>query len=213
MSLSNDNFQSVWAIGDVQGCSDALLRLLSHPKISKDVNARFWFAGDIINRGPDSLGSLRIVKALGERAITILGNHDIHLLGIAAGARKKSKTDTLKDILKAPDADELLDWLRHRPMAHLEHNHLLVHAGTAPQWDAELTMTLAGEVEQMLRAPGWKKFLASMFGNKPSRWAPSLKGEDRLRFAINVLTRMRMCQLDGTLDFSHKGSPASADPK
>lgn len=198
----------IWAIGDIQGCSDALHRLLSHPEISKDHNARFWFAGDIINRGPDSLGSLRQVIALGERAITILGNHDLHLLAVSAGIRKKSKSDTLDDILMAPDAAELLDWLRHRAMVHLEHGHLLVHAGIAPQWDTELALTEAQALESMLRAPNWRESLSRLFGNEPARWSPDLAGDERLRFSINAMTRMRMCHPDGSLSFSHKGSPS-----
>lgn len=201
----------IWAIGDVQGCSDALRRLLSHTEIRKDRDARFWFAGDIINRGPDSLGALRQVMSLGDRAVTILGNHDLHLLGVSTGVRKKSKSDTLDDILDAPDAAELLDWLRRQPMAHLEHGHLLVHAGLAPQWDVPLAMAQARELESMLRAPDWRESLSRLFGNEPARWSPDLKGDDRRRFSINAMTRMRMCHPDGTLNFSHKGSPTD-DP-
>src|SRR5690606_3706374 len=173
----------------------------------KDHDARFWFAGDIINRGPDSLDAMRQVMALGDRAVTILGNHDLHLLAVSAGLRKKSKSDTLDEILAAPDAAHLLDWLRHRPMAHLENGHLLVHAGIAPQWDVALAMEQARALESMLRAPDWRDSLSRMFDNKPKRWSPELRGDERLRFSINAMTRMRMCETDGTLDFSHKGSP------
>lgn len=196
----------VWAIGDIQGCSDALRRLLSHPEITADANARFWVAGDLINRGPGSLDALRQIIALGDRAISILGNHDLHLLGVAAGVRKVSKSDTLDDILHAPDADALLDWLRHRPLAHFEQGHLMVHAGVASTWDVATTLALADEVSAALRAKSWKKNMASLFGNKPDRWSKALHGTERLRFAVNALTRVRLCNLKGRLDFDYKGT-------
>src|SRR5690606_30176079 len=135
-----------------------------------DTNARYWFAGDIVNRGPSSLASLRRIIELGSRAITVLGNHDLHLLATAAGVRKPSKGDTLDDIRQAPDAADLIDWVRRRPLAHAEAGHLLVHAGVLPSWDVDDTLSLAHEVETVLRGPKWKTFLADMYGNKPRRW-------------------------------------------
>ncbi|MYN14074.1 symmetrical bis(5'-nucleosyl)-tetraphosphatase [Pusillimonas sp. TS35] len=199
-----------WIVGDLQGCSAPLDTLFDDPRIAGSPEARFWFAGDIVNRGPDSLGALRRVMALGERAIMVLGNHDLHLLAVAAGIGKVKKGDTVASVLEAPDATELIDWLRHRPVAHYEHGHLLVHAGIHPQWDVRKTMALASEVHAALRAPDWRTNLAQMYGNKPDQWDDRLAGSDRLRAIINILTRIRMCHPDGRLDFSHKGPPDEA---
>jgi len=198
-------------IGDVQGCARALRRLLAHREIASDAQARFWFAGDLVNRGPDSLGVLRQVMALGDRAISVLGNHDLHLLSLAAGVRKPSRSDTLDDVLQAPDAAQLLDWLRRRPLAHYAHGHLLVHAGVASAWDVATTLKMAGEVSARLRDKSWKKHMGALFGNTPDRWRKNLGEQDRLRFTVNALTRTRLCTPKGRLDFAHKDSAEAVD--
>ena len=200
---------SIWMIGDLQGCCHPLEQLLEHPDITDDPNATFWFAGDLINRGPTSLQTLRRVMALGERAVVVLGNHDLHLLAVAAGVRDPGKSDTLDTILEAPDADALIHWLRHCPLAHYQHNHLLVHAGVLPHWDAAKTLELAAEVEAALRGPNWKKAIGNLFGNKPARWNESHQGYKRLRAIVNALTRIRMCKPNGKMEFAHKGAPST----
>lgn len=198
---------SIWAIGDIQGCNQALQTLLNHPKITRNPDARFWFCGDLVNRGPDSLGVLRTIRELGDRAVTVLGNHDLHLLGIAAGIRPAGRSDTIQDILDAPDAQDHIDWLRHQPMAHYEHGHLMVHAGVLPQWTVSKTLELAAEVEHALRSDNWRERLAKMYGNTPTTWRDDLKGRKRMRVIINALTRMRMCTADGHMEFDYKGAP------
>ena len=200
--------KNIWMIGDVQGCCDALDELLQHPLIANDENARFWFAGDLVNRGPSSRETLKRIMGLGDRAITVLGNHDLSLLATAAGLRKPGKSDTMGDILDAPDCDELINWLRHQPLAHFEHNHLLVHAGVLAQWDTDTTLALAAEVEAALRVPNWQRNLEKMFGNEPSSWREDLGPHKRRRVIINALTRIRMCNDKGQMEFSFKGSPA-----
>jgi len=166
--------------------------------------AEIRFVGDLVNRGPASLESLRAVRALGARAESVLGNHDIHLLAVAAGVRKKGKSDSLDDILSAPDRDELLEWLRYRPMALLEDGFLTVHAGVLPQWSAPQVIDLAREVEEQLRGSNWQGFLAEVFGNAADRWSDSLRGIDRHRVVVNALTRLRFCSTDGVMDFKTK---------
>jgi len=198
---------AIWMIGDVQGCCNALARLLAHPDIAADDGTRFWFAGDLVNRGPHSLNTLRTIMALGERAVSVLGNHDLHLLALAAGVRQPGKSDTLTDILNAPDADALITWLRHRPLAHFESNHLLVHAGLLAKWDVAKTLSLADEVAQALRSPNWPRVLSKMYGNEPTAWKEGLSGSKRLRVIINALTRMRLCTPNGHMALSGKGTP------
>jgi bis(5'-nucleosyl)-tetraphosphatase (symmetrical) len=200
---------SIWIVGDLQGCSKPLHALLNHPDILNDDDPTFWFAGDLINRGPDSLGTLRTVMSLGDKAVSVLGNHDLHLLGVVAGARKPGKSDTFQPILEAPDAQELIDWIRHCPLAHYEHQHLMVHAGVLPKWDVAQTLALAGEVESELRSLDWKKKLCDMYGNEPNSWKDELHGAKRMRVIINALTRMRMCNSRGHMEFSHKGAPSN----
>jgi len=201
-----------YVIGDLQGCAHEAEALLEKIALDAgaDTHARILFVGDLINRGPESLLALRRMKALAERSAgrveALLGNHDLHLLAVAAGAQAAGKSDTLDEILAAPDRDELMAWLRGRPLAMFVDAHLLVHAGVAPQWDAAQTMALAGEVEDVLRGEGWIDFLANMYGNHPDRWDDSLTGMDRLRCIVNALTRMRLCLPDGTMDFTHKES-------
>jgi bis(5'-nucleosyl)-tetraphosphatase (symmetrical) len=199
-----------YAIGDLQGCAHEAQVLLDHIQQDAKGDARILFVGDLINRGPASLEALRRMKALSERSggrvEALLGNHDLHLLAVAVGAQKRSKSDTLDEILAAPDRDQLIAWLRHRPLAMFVDAHLLVHAGVAPQWTAQQTITLAGEVEAVLRGDGWIDFLGQMYGNEPNRWDDALAGIARLRCIVNALTRMRLCLPDGTMDFTHKES-------
>ena len=198
------------AFGDLQGCRTQYQQLLA--KAAPSLDTPLWFAGDLINRGDESLTTLRDVIALGERAKPVLGNHDLHLLSVSAGIRKSKKGDTIDQILAAPDAQDLLQWVRHRPLAHFENGMLLVHAGVLPQWDVTLTLELADELQRALRAPNWKETLAGLYGNEPNRWKPGLKGIDRLRLTCTALTRMRFCNLDGAMDFSTSGGLNSAPP-
>lgn len=204
-----------YAIGDLQGCAHEAQVLLN--RIAEDApgEARIVFVGDLINRGPASLAALRRVARLsidsGGRVDAVLGNHDLHLLAVACGAQQLSKSDTLDEILAAPDRDELIAWLRQRPMALMEQGHLLVHAGVLPQWSAQQALALAGEVEAVLRGPGWIDFLRQMYGNQPDRWDDALTGAARLRCIVNAFTRMRLCTADGVMDFKQKES-AGAPP-
>jgi len=200
---------SIWMIGDVQGCCAPLEQLLSHPDINGEPEARFWFAGDLINRGPQSLASLRRIIDLGDRAVSVLGNHDLHLLAVAAGVRKPSKSDTIDEILNAPDAQDLIDWLRNRPLAHFEHDHLMVHAGVLAKWDVAKTLSLADEVQTVLRGPNWQKALQKMYGNEPTQWKEGHSGGKRLRVIINALTRMRLCTPRGHMEFNTKVAPGA----
>ena len=200
-----------FAIGDIQGCADELRALLGQIRFSADRD-RLWFVGDLVNRGPQSLEALRYVRALGDNAIVVLGNHDLHLLAVALGSRDASKaSDTLDAVLAAPDRDQLIEWLLERPLAHFdaEHGDLMVHAGLVPQWPVELALSLAGEVEQLLREQPDTLF-EGMYGDRPERWSEDLRGIERLRFTVNVLTRLRVCTADGRIDLKMKGPPTLA---
>jgi bis(5'-nucleosyl)-tetraphosphatase (symmetrical) len=189
----------IFAVGDVQGCAPSLKALVKKlPKQSKMI-----FLGDLVNRGPDSLGALRYLKSLQEsgRAECILGNHDLHLLAIDAGIRKTKGLDTVAPILEAPDRKELIDWVRKRPMALSNGQVLAVHAGVLPQWDLQQTIECAQEVEKALRSKSYKSFLGNMYGNTPNQWKNSLKGDERLRVITNALTRLRFCTPNGKMEF------------
>jgi bis(5'-nucleosyl)-tetraphosphatase (symmetrical) len=197
-----------YAIGDVQGCCDELQALLKRCKYSPDRD-ELWFVGDLVNRGPQSLETLRFVRALGASATVVLGNHDLHLLAIAHGSKRKPKEgDTLDDILAAPDRDQLLEWLLGRPMAVFDEprGDFLVHAGLVPAWTPRAAAKLAREVEAVLREDP-RTLFDSMYGNKPDRWSDELRGLDRLRFVINAFTRMRYCRADGSIEMKAKGAP------
>ena len=197
------------AVGDVQGCLDSLRALLE--RVERDrPGAPLWFCGDLVNRGPKSLETLRFVRSLGDRAVAVLGNHDLHLLAVAHGIRAAHRSDTLDSILAAPDRDELLDWLRTRPLAHFDRGHLLVHAGVLPQWDAARAVRLAGEVSARLGGPDVRSFLATMYGNEPALWVDSLEGADRLRVVVNAMTRLRFCTPSGLMEFATKDVAAAA---
>ncbi|AZW32758.1 bis(5'-nucleosyl)-tetraphosphatase [Bordetella bronchiseptica B18-5 (C3)] len=200
---------SIWTIGDVQGCCAPLAELLAHPEIAGDTDSRFWFAGDLVNRGPQSLAVLRRIMTMGERCTAVLGNHDLHLLAAYAGVRKPSKSDTLDEVLQAPDAVDLIDWLRFRPLAHYEAGHLMVHAGVLAKWDVAKTLALAGEVEQALRGPNWRKALQKMYGNEPATWKDDHTGGKRMRVIINALTRIRLCTPSGHMEFATKVAPGA----
>lgn len=201
---------ATYAIGDIQGCLPALERLLDRLNFDP-ARDQLWFTGDLVNRGPDSLGTLRFIRALGKAALAVLGNHDLHLLAVAHTGAKQGRHDTLDAILAAPDRAELLDWLAHRPLLHhdAQRDWTLIHAGLPPQWDLELAATLAREVETTLRGPRLKDFLAVMYANEPDRWSPALAGDARLRFTVNCLTRLRFCTPQGRLLFKPKGAPGS----
>jgi len=198
-----------YLIGDVQGCCDALQRLLDVLAFSPSRD-HLVVLGDLVNRGPDSFGTLRLLRGLGNAATCLLGNHDLHLLAVAHGVRPAHHNDTLAPILEAPDRDEWIDWLRHRRLALDEDGWLMVHAGVAPQWDRALTMTLAAEVEARLQASDLHDFLVVMYGNQPTRWKSDLRGADRLRFAINAFTRIRFVDTEGALDLKTKESADKA---
>jgi len=194
---------STFAIGDVQGCFDELQLLLKECGFDKRRD-RLWFVGDLVNRGPKSLQTLRFVRDLGSRAVTVLGNHDLHLITQFEGFERRRKDDTFQDVLEARDARELVDWLRGRPMMHVEGDHAMVHAGLLPQWTVRKALSLGTEVENALTRKNYRDFLANMYGSKPDRWSDSLQGWDRLRVIVNVMTRMRFCTPGGKMEFRAK---------
>jgi bis(5'-nucleosyl)-tetraphosphatase (symmetrical) len=171
---------------------------------------RIWFTGDLVNRGSESLEVLRFVMALGKSAVTVLGNHDLHLLALAGGFAKKRDDDTLDDILNAPDCAALLTWLRTRPMVHQEDEYFLVHAGLLPSWSVDQAQDLGAEVEEVLHGKHHEDFLQRLYGSKPDRWFSGLRGIDRLRVIVNAMTRLRFCTADGVMDFSAKGETSTA---
>ena len=199
-----------YAIGDVQGCFDDLLRLLD--KIDFDpAKDRLWFTGDLVNKGPNSLNILRFVKGLRDSAITVLGNHDLYLLATAAGAVKDKKSDTIASILAAHDCEELLFWLRHQPVLHHDEGlgYTMVHAGLPPQWDLVDALARARELETVLQNEGYEAFLGTLYKDKPDRWSTDLKGLARQRFIVNCFTQLRYCDRKGRLDLSSERLTAS----
>ncbi|WP_349431912.1 symmetrical bis(5'-nucleosyl)-tetraphosphatase [Methylomarinum sp. Ch1-1] len=199
---------SIYAIGDIQGCYDELLRLLDIVEFNENRD-QLWFAGDLVNRGPKSLQTLRFVKSLGDAAVTVLGNHDLHLIAISLAQRKLRKKDSLRQVLEAPDHEELIHWLRHRPLFHSQDNFCLLHAGLPPQWDFHQTQKMAAKAENILQGPNYAGFFKSMYGDKPSLWSTELNNTEQARFIVNCFTRMRYCDTQGRLDFSHKGAPGT----
>jgi bis(5'-nucleosyl)-tetraphosphatase (symmetrical) len=206
---------ATWAIGDVQGCYDELARLLDTIKFDSSRDT-LWFCGDLVNRGGQSLATLRLVQSLPPRTIVVLGNHDLSLLAIAERdeADQEKVNPELREVLFAPDRKSLLDWLRTRPLLHLDRklNFMLVHAGLAPRWNIERAERAAREVEQRLASDGARRLLKSMFGNKPDLWSHRLQGMDRLRATINVLTRLRFCDVRGRIAYQEKGAPGTQKP-
>ncbi|MBK7953871.1 MAG: symmetrical bis(5'-nucleosyl)-tetraphosphatase [Candidatus Accumulibacter sp.] len=200
---------ATYAIGDIQGCFDSLQQLLEKCRFDP-ASDRLWLVGDLVNRGPRSLATLRFVRGLGSAAVTVLGNHDLYLLMAAAGFGRRSKGDTLDEILNAPDRDELLDWLRHRPLCHREGEFCLVHAGLLPQWTVARARALAAEAEAMLASSSYTDFLANMWGSEPAAWSEDLEGWPRLRVIVNAMTRMRFCSPAGVMEFKSKGEVTAA---
>jgi bis(5'-nucleosyl)-tetraphosphatase (symmetrical) len=193
----------------VQGCYQPLRRLLD--AIAFDPGRdRLWFVGDLVNRGPDSVECLRFVRALGERAVTVLGNHDLHLVSLAEGIRATKHRDTLDEVLGAPDRDELVAWLRTRPLMHVEDGFAMMHAGLLPQWSVAQARALAAEVEAQLRGPARRELLRDMYGDRPDRWSDDLAGMDRWRVIINAMTRLRVCDQRGAMVLQYKGEPGEA---
>lgn len=203
---------ATYAIGDIQGCDDELAQLLDLLEFDPAVDT-LWLVGDLVNRGPKSLAAVRRIRSLGDAAVVVLGNHDLHLLATAyAGAPRKSK-DTFDDVLNAPDRDELLAWLRERPLLHHDERvgYTMLHAGLPPQWDLATAQQCARELEAALRDDAaCKELFSNMYGDRPNRWSDDLSGVDRLRFITNCLTRLRFCRPDGTLELKHKGTIAQA---
>lgn len=196
---------ATYAIGDIQGCFQALTQLLD--KIQFDpARDRLWLVGDLVNRGPDSVQVLQWAMGLGARAITVLGNHDLHLLALAEGFVPAHRGDTLDEVLAAPERDEMLDWLRRQRMIYAEGDWVLVHAGLLPQWSVKQALRLGQEVEAALRADNYRDFLQHLYGNRPDHWDDALTGMDRLRIIANAMTRLRVCSAKGVMDFSHKGA-------
>jgi bis(5'-nucleosyl)-tetraphosphatase (symmetrical) len=202
---------ATYAIGDIQGCYDELQQLLEQIQFDPTKD-KLWFAGDLVNRGPKSLDVLRFVKDLGDSAITVLGNHDLHLIAVwKQHHRHSSSNETLQAILDAPDCDELLNWLRSRPLLHRDHDlgFSMLHAGLPPQWTLAEAELYAKEVETVLQGESFTEFLQHMYGNKPKKWSAELNGWDRLRFIVNSFTRLRFCKKSGKLKFKYKGAPGS----
>ena len=202
---------ALYLIGDVQGCDAALGRLLGKIGFSPSRDT-LYLLGDLVNRGPQSAAVLRRLMGYGEAAKSLLGNHDLSLLALAHGQRPPHRNDTLDEVLLAPDRGALLEWLRCQRMAIHAHGLLMVHGGVLPQWDVAQTLSLAAEVEAVLRGPGLVDFLSQMYGNEPAQWDDALKGADRLRVIVNALTRLRFCTPDGVMDLKASGGPREAPP-
>ncbi|PKO90155.1 MAG: diadenosine tetraphosphatase [Betaproteobacteria bacterium HGW-Betaproteobacteria-12] len=203
---------ATYAVGDIQGCYDSLRRLLDLCAFDPSTD-RLWLVGDLVNRGPKSLETLRLIKSFGDAALTVLGNHDLYLLMVAEGGAKfRGKDDTIQPVLDAPDAGELLAWLRHQPLCHTEGEFCLVHAGLLPQWTTARARELASEVEAMLQGPQFREFILNLWGSEPAAWSDELSGWPRLRVIVNALTRMRFCTPQGSMELKTKGELAKAPP-
>lgn len=200
-----------FVIGDLHGCLTPLQRLLDKVQFKPGTD-KIWFVGDLVNRGPQSLETLRFIRSLGDDAICVLGNHDLHLLAVIHGIRRTGGKDTLDDILRANDLHEITDWLRHLPLLHYSKklDVTMVHAGIHPDWDLTLAKTLAAEVEKVLRSDKYVDLLHRMYGNEPAKWSHKLGKHHRRRFAVNTFTRMRFCTRKGELDFSETCAPHNA---
>ena len=209
--MADNPGMAVYLMGDVQGCDEALARLLHKVDFSPSRDT-LYLLGDLINRGPDSVAVLRRLTAMQGAAHCVLGNHDLHALAVAAGVRRPSRMDTLQALMQADDRAPLLDWLRQQAMALQAHGVLMVHAGVLPQWSAQDTLARAAELEAVLRGPDAVDFLAQMYGNEPVRWDDGLQGLGRLRVIVNALTRLRFCAADGTMEFDTKEGAHGAPP-
>lgn len=202
---------ATYAIGDVQGCYEPLQRLIQHIRFNPTTD-RLWFVGDLVNRGPDSLAVLRLIKQLGDRAIAVLGNHDLFLLSVAENIVRLRPEDTLQSILDAPDRNELLTWLRHQRLFYREGAFAMVHAGLLPQWSVDEAEKLAREVEASLQGPDYRNVLRALYPSKHLQWSPDLTGPTRLATIIKVLTRLRACSTDGRMESSFNGPPERIPP-
>ncbi len=199
---------AIYAIGDIQGCYDEFRRLLDEIAFDPSTD-QLWLAGDLVNRGPKSLETLRFVKGLGDAAVTVLGNHDLHLIATVVSLSNAGKKDTLGAVLRAEDCDELVHWLRHQRLFYRDADYCMLHAGLPPQWDLATTEQMARETEQAMQGADYERFFRSMYGNKPSLWREDLPRIEKLRFAVNCFTRLRYCTLAGELDFGQKGAPGT----
>ena len=197
------NAMAIYAVGDIQGCYAELQQLLEQVRFDP-AQDKLWLVGDLVNRGPDSPAVLRLVKSLGDSAVTVLGNHDLHLLAVAEGVAELHRSDTLDELLNAPDRDELLHWLRNQRLLHAQDGYVLVHAGLLPQWSVAQAESLAREVETALRGDDYATFLERMYGNSPHGWDDNLTGYKRLRVIVNAFTRMRICTKEGEMEFKFK---------
>ena len=195
---------ATYAIGDLQGCFFSFKDLLKKIQFNP-AHDRLWFVGDLINRGPGSLDVMRWMFDYQSSVVTVLGNHDLHTLVVAEGFVSAHRSDTIQSLLDAPDAPELLGWLRQQPLVHFEHGYLMVHAGLLPEWTVDQALTLAAEVNVALQAPNYREFLQHMYGNDPKRWDDGLTGWDRLRVITNAMTRLRICSTEGEMEFKFKG--------
>jgi bis(5'-nucleosyl)-tetraphosphatase (symmetrical) len=206
---------ATWAIGDIQGCHDELTRLIDKLRFDP-AGDTLWFCGDLVNRGGQSLAVLRLIKSLGSNVIVTLGNHDLSLLAIAERKREDQArvNSELREILFAPDRDDLLNWLRRQSLLHVDRElgFALVHAGLFPRWTTEQAIEVAREIEDKLRSDGYRRLMKQLFGNKPDLWTPKLRGIDRWRAGINVFTRMRYCDVRGRIGFNDKGAPGTQRP-
>ncbi len=201
---------AVYAIGDLQGCLSSLQQLLDKIKFDP-VTDKIWFVGDLVNRGPESLATLRFIRDLSDAAITVLGNHDLHMMAIAQGLRQQTSKDNLDDILQAPDREQLFDWIRRKPLLYHDDNlnFTMVHAGLSPSWDLPTALQCAREVESVLASDDYADFLSKMYGNEPDYWSDDVTGIDRWRYIINCFTRLRFCDDKGRLVLKAKGAPES----
>ena len=199
---------AIYAVGDIQGCFHSFQSLLKKIQFNPATD-KLWLVGDLINRGSGSLEVLRWMLEHQSSIVTVLGNHDLHTLVVAEGFVSPHRSDTIQDLLEAPDANELLTWLRHQPLLHFEHGHLMVHAGLLPQWTVPKAQLLAQEVQQALCADNYREFLKHMYGNQPVQWDDALTGWDRLRVITNAMTRLRICSQDGEMEFKFKGELAN----
>lgn len=197
---------ATYAIGDIQGCFDAFQCLLEQVKFNPESD-KLWLAGDLINRGPKSLETLRYCSQHRQHIIAVQGNHDLHFLAVAQGAKTPKRKDTFDEILNASDREDLIDWLSHNPLLHIDHHHkaVMTHAGLPPLWSLETAAALAAEVEQVLRGSDAPAFFDAMYGNDPAGWSQDLEGPTRWRTITNYFTRMRLCDAQGNLDLEFKG--------
>jgi bis(5'-nucleosyl)-tetraphosphatase (symmetrical) len=201
---------AIYAIGDVQGCFSALERLVRQLQFNP-LKDRLWFVGDLVNRGPDSATVLRYIRALGDATVTVLGNHDLHLLAVGTGCVQPREKDTFRDVLTAPDCDDLLEWLRHQPLLYREADFALIHAGLLPQWSVKDADTYAKEVQTILGSTDYRSFLTALYDDKRARrWSSGMTGMDRLVVITKVLTRLRICTVEGRMDLSFKRPPEQA---